>query len=310
MGLIAYSSDKNGQWEIFVRSIDGADEENLTNNLGNDFHPTWSPQGDKLLFYSDRDGNYEIYVMNADGSGQKILSNNPAWDTAPDWSSDGKQVVFSSDRDGNFQIYTMNIDGSNIKRFTNDEHDNSSPAWDPHGSYIAYTSTRDDKADVLFLLWREGMKLTLYIFFLDRMNVIMLLTSLSEIYAFVSSGKDGGINVEKFPESYSIFKGQNINAPTWSPDGQWIAFQCMEDNVTGICLININDKKLVEFSGFSDNYLFPDSSPIPKKIEEVASLEPTAELSPTEDLQGPLKKEWGGVITNAWICKAHERPSS
>ena len=33
-----------------------------------DMSPSWSPDGNKTVFYSGRDGNGEIYVMNADGT--------------------------------------------------------------------------------------------------------------------------------------------------------------------------------------------------------------------------------------------------
>ncbi|MCH7783487.1 PD40 domain-containing protein [candidate division KSB1 bacterium] len=31
--------------------------------------PSWSPDGEKIIFYSDRNGNDEIYIMNEDERG-------------------------------------------------------------------------------------------------------------------------------------------------------------------------------------------------------------------------------------------------
>ncbi len=69
-GKIAFTSDRDGNYEIYVLNADGSEQTRITNNTASDSDPAWSPHGTKIAFTSDRDGNYEIYVMNADGSGQ------------------------------------------------------------------------------------------------------------------------------------------------------------------------------------------------------------------------------------------------
>src|SRR5205823_1190404 len=100
-GQIAFTTDRDGNPEIYVMNADGAGLRNLTNNPDNDGLPDWSPDGTRIAFRSDRDGNAEIYVMNADGSGLRNLSNNPSLDLEPTWSRDGTRIAFYSERDGN-----------------------------------------------------------------------------------------------------------------------------------------------------------------------------------------------------------------
>ena len=83
---IAFLSDRDGNWEIYVMNDDGSGQRRLTNNTDTDVSPSWSPDGKKIAFASDRDGNREIYVMNADGSGQTRLTNNTDTDVSPSWS--------------------------------------------------------------------------------------------------------------------------------------------------------------------------------------------------------------------------------
>jgi Tol biopolymer transport system component len=67
-------------------NADGTNQRNLTNHLGEDMLPAWSPDGRRIAFTSDRDGNKEIYVMNADGTNQRNLTNYSAEDMLPAWS--------------------------------------------------------------------------------------------------------------------------------------------------------------------------------------------------------------------------------
>lgn len=82
-------------WEIFVINSDGTGKVRLTNNLGNDTYPTWSPDGLQIAFQSNSSGRFEIYVMNADGSDQRALTQDGGMH--PDWGplfrDDGTAVL-------------------------------------------------------------------------------------------------------------------------------------------------------------------------------------------------------------------------
>ena len=67
-GKIAFSSDRDGDVEIFVMNADGGKVRQLTDNDERDQSPSWSPDGDRIAFASDRYGDNEIFVMNADGT--------------------------------------------------------------------------------------------------------------------------------------------------------------------------------------------------------------------------------------------------
>ena len=69
---------------IVARSI-----HRLTNSAGNDWHPSWSPDGGHIAFMSDRDGDFEIYVMGSDGSNPRRLTNSAGDDA---WSDESLVV--------------------------------------------------------------------------------------------------------------------------------------------------------------------------------------------------------------------------
>lgn len=143
-GKIAFVNDRGGKGQIYVMNSDGTGVTRLTNNLGQDNDPNWSPDGAKLVFKRTRDGGKgQIHVMNADGTGSRRLTTDSAAKDAfenaqPAWSPDGSKIVFVSTRDGRPQIYTMHADGTNIERLTNSPRLDLEPSWSPDGSKIIF----------------------------------------------------------------------------------------------------------------------------------------------------------------------------
>jgi len=137
-GRIAFASERDGNFEIYMMNPDGTGLVRLTNHPSNDFNPSWSPDGTKIAFASDRgDGDYDVYVMNSDGGGLTQLTDDPADDATPDWSPDGTEIVFESARGSaldNEDVYKMDADGSNETQLTDDPEADGSPAFSPDGT--------------------------------------------------------------------------------------------------------------------------------------------------------------------------------
>ncbi len=110
---IAFSSNRDGNFKIYVINADGTRLVRLTDILPayNDYMPTWSPDSKKILFYSNISGNFQIYIMNADGTDETNLSNNAFADTFPSMSPDGSEIIFSQGTTSK-NIGKMNADGT------------------------------------------------------------------------------------------------------------------------------------------------------------------------------------------------------
>jgi Tol biopolymer transport system component len=142
--------------EIYIMDADGNNQLNLTNNPSNDFIPSLSPDGKKILFVSDRkwepdnkmDDNLDIFVMNVDGSNVKNLTGHRAWDTMPRWSPDGSMIVFLSSHSGWPCLWAMDAEGKNFLNLTPNRNSRDWnfyiwPAWSPDGKKIVYTTGQD-----------------------------------------------------------------------------------------------------------------------------------------------------------------------
>ena len=107
---IAFTSDRDGDEEIFVMNANGTGVHQLTDNDDVDWNAAWSPNGNKIAFSSEG----EVFVMNANGTGVHQLTDNDDYDMSPVWSPNGNKIAFTSDRYGDWEIFVMNADGSNV----------------------------------------------------------------------------------------------------------------------------------------------------------------------------------------------------
>ncbi len=94
---LAFSSDRDGNPEIYVMNVDGSNVVRLTDDPASDTQPAWSPDGKQIAFTSDRNGNSEIYVMDVEEALQNVgsanvrhanvrrLTDHPGDDMGPVW---------------------------------------------------------------------------------------------------------------------------------------------------------------------------------------------------------------------------------
>ena len=158
---VAFTTDRDGNSEIYTVLASGSTAVRLTNNLSTDTHASYSLDGKKIAFMSDRDGNSEIYVMNADGTGQTRMTNNPAADSQPAWSPDGQAIIFTSNRSGNFNIFRIFVDGTGgVLQLTNDPGSDTDASFSPDGTKIAFTSNRDGGNSQIYTMGSAGANQT------------------------------------------------------------------------------------------------------------------------------------------------------
>jgi TolB protein len=70
---IAFMSDREDGWEVYVVGVDGEGLTRLTDDPAADGLPTWSPDGQAIAFVSNRGGDWAIWAMRPDGSEQRKL---------------------------------------------------------------------------------------------------------------------------------------------------------------------------------------------------------------------------------------------
>lgn len=114
-GRMAFSSDRDGNLEIYTMNPDGSDLVRLTREPARDVGPRWSPDGQQILFLSERNGAMEPWVMNRDGSRQRRVLDTGAMGFSVFWmdiTGTGNQAAFVGRAAGGTEIFLVNLDGT------------------------------------------------------------------------------------------------------------------------------------------------------------------------------------------------------
>jgi len=140
---IAYASFAPVNSAVFIADADASHARVLVGSPLLDANPSFSPDGQWVLFTSRRDGSADIYRAHPDGKGLDRLTNHPAFDDQAVMSPDGKRVAFVSSRSGQADVWILELTGRRLHNLTNHPGGDYRPAWSPDGQWIAFTSDRD-----------------------------------------------------------------------------------------------------------------------------------------------------------------------
>jgi Tol biopolymer transport system component len=152
--------------------------------------------GKKQILLMNRIGpsKAELFIANADGAGERPLLTKTGFDYHASYSANGQWISFTSERNGLGQadIYRVHPDGTGLERLTDSPALDDQSALSPDASKLAFVSTRVSHTTNIWILNIKTKKL------IDL---------------------TGNAETQGDPT-----KPHGFFHPSWSPDGQWIAF--------------------------------------------------------------------------------------
>src|SRR6185436_17213488 len=126
---LAYSGIAQGVDDLYLYELDGGRLTKLTDDRFADLQPSWSADGDSLLFVSDRGEGADLaalqyaplglFVMDVASKGLRALPRLAGGNQIdPHYSADGKWIYFLADPDGVSDVYRMPAAGGAAERLT------------------------------------------------------------------------------------------------------------------------------------------------------------------------------------------------
>ncbi len=168
--IALFTSDREGQYEIYLVKSDDENKPNLhqslkhklvriTNTPESEKSLNMSPDGKKLAYLKGK-GKLVVVDINADGSMSNEIVLLDGWDDPGEiqWSPDSRYLAYSlSDLNFNSEVYIQAADGSsepvNISMHPRGDY---SPYWSKDGSKLGFVSSRNNgDMDVWFVWLRE-----------------------------------------------------------------------------------------------------------------------------------------------------------
>lgn len=161
-----FSASPNGRrisyhknYQVYLANADGSGAVKVETGNPFNFGPTWSADGQWLLFLSGEHYKCHPYVVKADGSGLKkvadrgtysgsvefldVFDHHQGSSDTPVWARDGKSIFYAAQAGENVELFQVGLDGSK-KQMTKSPpgtiHYHPTPS--PDGRWLAYGSKR------------------------------------------------------------------------------------------------------------------------------------------------------------------------
>ena len=197
--------------DIWVMNSDGTGHRALTTDGMHNRYPSWSLDGQRIIFSSHRSGKYEIWSMKNEGSDLRQLTKHEKSNIYPVRSPDGEKIAFASSRSGGTAIWLMNPDGTRVQRITPEGVGGYYASWNPTGRQLVFDSSKLAALGVWARLLSRWSSHDSIVF--DLLNPRAGLSK----HLWLLDLQGG--------ETRQLTHGDSFNeTPVWSPDGQFLAF--------------------------------------------------------------------------------------
>lgn len=156
------AADPSSMMEIYIMRADGSDLKRLTNHVGYDGGPFFSPDGRKITWrrFSEDGKKAEIYTMDVDGQNQKQITKLGAMAWAPYYHPSGDYIIFTTNILGynNFELYVVDAEGkSEPLRVSYRNGFDGLPVFHPNGEQLSWTIKNEQGESQIYLAnWNDA----------------------------------------------------------------------------------------------------------------------------------------------------------
>lgn len=154
---IAFTSNRSGNWDIYVMPIDGGKALQLTTDTAADLHPSWSPDGNSLVFcrYGQTARRWELWVLDMRTPTISFYIGEglfPEWCPVAGTGSNGSdRILYQRSRERgsrSFGVWTVDYghgEASNPMLIASGpDQAFINPSWSPDGRWVAFAGVPAD----------------------------------------------------------------------------------------------------------------------------------------------------------------------
>ena len=159
---LAFASDRNGFWDLYVMELQNGEVKQITDSHEYDSAPSWSPDGQWLVFETYSNENLEVSVVSVNDRAQAVIpvTQDPASDHSPVWAPDGRHIAFISSRGGDSDVWLANLDLAGEDRYQNLSNtpfaSENYPTWNFDGSQLLWASISQNVGFSGLYIWNSN----------------------------------------------------------------------------------------------------------------------------------------------------------
>ena len=236
IGRLIFTCTRGDYNQLCMINADGTGYQQLTKLEAHSYYPVYSPLGGSVVYASNQNGGFfDLFLFIFDGARLIRLTNNIGNVISPSFSPDGSRILFANRAaEGPTSLWTISTTGENADLLYAGPNTIVAADWSPPGDRIAFAMAVDQPdAYEIFIMDADGA------------NVRQLTRGLPGIggsldwspdgrHLLIYAGPPGDKNIFMIDvaaeTAAQLTNGGNNAACSFSPDGQWIAFNSLRNN--------------------------------------------------------------------------------
>lgn len=172
---IAYFSDKDGEYDLFIEPQEGGDavKIKLGQNDAYYYNLEWSPDSKKVSFTDQKNNLWYVNINGAKPSPVKIATNSFDHSFNASWSPDGRWIAYIESLPnfmGGVSIYSLT--DRKIHQVTHGMSDCNSPVFDANGKYLYFLASTNSGPGMDFDLSSYARPVTSHVYALTLEDTV------------------------------------------------------------------------------------------------------------------------------------------